>query len=705
MKSLSQKVVILTVLILSAVSFAGTYSGGGGVEDNPYQISRVEDWQELMATPDDWGSSFILTADVNLAGVPLTPVGNFTGVFDGNDNIISNAVINQLGSGGIGLFGYLGEGGQIRNLGVEDVNMTGSRSVGGLVGYNYYGTLTSCYATGSVHGIGLVGGLVGYNGGTLISCYATCSVSGTGYYSVGGLVGYNSSGGTLTACYATGSVTGSSYYVGGLVGRNSGYYGGGTITACYATGLVTGTGENSYVGGLVGYNDGYYGGGTITACYAIGSVTGTGLYSSVGGLVGENWEGTLKSCYATGAVTGTYDVGGLVGYNYYGTLKSCYAIGSVTGTGLYSSVGGLVGENGGTLISCYATCSVSETGENSSVGGLVGGNYGSITACYATTGSVSETGENSSVGGLVGYNGGTLTGCYATGSVTGTERVGGLVGENDGRVFGNFWDTQTSGWTTSAGGTGKTTAEMMMLSTFIDAGWDFVGETANGMNDYWLMCVDGVDYPRLAWENQPPLSNAGAEQTVYAWIDGFADVTLDGSDSNDADGNALTYKWTWTIDANMYEANGVSPTIELPAGVHTIQLVVNDGHADSAPDDVNVTVVAPLEGNLKITPQTINRKSNQPDIRASIKLPGNITKNDVDISEPLVLYPDGIKATSQKVLPAGNGSQELNEVVASFGKTALMNVVPTGGNIELKVAGKLKSGQYFYGRDTVRIIH
>ena len=675
MKSLSQKVVILTVLILSAVSFAGTYSGGGGVEDNPYQISRVEDWQELMATPDDWGSSFILTADVNLAGVPLTPVGNFTGVFDGNDNIISNAVINQPGSGGIGLFGYLGEGGQIRNLGVEDVNMTGSRSVGGLVGENE-GTITGCYATGSVTGsFYYVGGLVGYNGGTLISCYATCSVSGTGYFSVGGLVGYNSSGGTLTACYATGSVTGSSYYVGGLVGRNSGYYGGGTITACYATGLVTGTGENSYVGGLVGYNDGYYGGGTITACYAIGSVTGTGLYSSVGGLVGENWEGTLKSCYATGAVTGTYDVGGLVGYNYYGTLKSCYAIGSVTGTGLYSYVGGLVGENGGTLISCYATCSVSETGENSSVGGLVG------------------------------YNGGTLTGCYATGSVTGTERVGGLVGENDGRVFGNFWDTQTSGWTTSAGGTGKTTAEMMMLSTFIDAGWDFVGETANGMNDYWLMCVDGVDYPRLAWENQPPLSNAGAEQTVYAWIDGFADVTLDGSDSNDADGNALTYKWTWTIDANMYEANGVSPTIELPAGVHTIQLVVNDGHADSAPDDVNVTVVAPLEGNLKITPQTINRKSNQPDIRASIKLPGNITKNDVDISEPLVLYPDGIKATSQKVLPAGNGSQELNEVVASFGKTALMNVVPTGGNIELKVAGKLKSGQYFYGRDTVRIIH
>jgi len=195
----------------------------------------------------------------------------------------------------------------------------------------------------------------------------------------------------------------------------------------------------------------------------------------------------------------------------------------------------------------------------------------------------------------------------------------------------------------------------------------------------------------------PPVANADPDQTVYAWIDGIAEVTLDGSDSNDADGDMLTYKWTWTIDANTYEANGVSPTIELPIGVHTIQLVVNDGYVDSAPDDVNVTVVAPLEGNLKITPQTINRKSNQPDIRASIKLPGNITKSDVDLSEPLVLYPGGIKATKQS-LAAGNG------ISANFNKDALMNAVPADGNIELKVAGKLKSGQYFYGCDTVKVI-
>jgi len=38
-----------------------------------------------------------------------------------------------------------------------------------------------------------------------------------------------------------------------------------------------------------------------------------------------------------------------------------------------------------------------------------------------------------------------------------------------------FWDTTTSGQTTSDGGTGKTTAEMKRQSTFAAAGWDFVG--------------------------------------------------------------------------------------------------------------------------------------------------------------------------------------------------------------------------------------
>ena len=68
-----------------------------------------------------------------------------------------------------------------------------------------------------------------------------------------------------------------------------------------------------------------------------------------------------------------------------------------------------------------------------------------------------------------------------------------------GLVTDCFWDVQTSGQTTSAGGTGKTTAEMQTASTFLKAGWDFMGETANGTEDIWWI-LEGKDYPRLWWE-------------------------------------------------------------------------------------------------------------------------------------------------------------------------------------------------------------
>jgi len=70
---------------------------------------------------------------------------------------------------------------------------------------------------------------------------------------------------------------------------------------------------------------------------------------------------------------------------------------------------------------------------------------------------------------------------------------------DEGVVGDCFWDIQTSGQAASAGGTGKTTAEMQTASTFLDAGWDFVDETANGMEDIWWI-DEGKDYPRLWWE-------------------------------------------------------------------------------------------------------------------------------------------------------------------------------------------------------------
>jgi hypothetical protein len=161
-------------------------------------------------------------------------------------------------------------------------------------------------------------------------------------------------------------------------------------------------------------------------------------------------------------------VGGLVAYNGYGGIVSrCCSTGVVRGGG-QATTGGVVGSNDGTVIQCYSTAVVTGDGV---VGGLVGANpWGTVTQCYST-GAVRGTG---------GY-------------------VGGLVGGDWGHVTASFWDIQTSGQTTSQGGTGKTTAQMQTARTFLDAGWDFVGETANGTEDLWWI-LEGKDYPRLWWE-------------------------------------------------------------------------------------------------------------------------------------------------------------------------------------------------------------
>jgi hypothetical protein len=134
------------------------------------------------------------------------------------------------------------------------------------------------------------------------------------------------------------------------------------------------------------------------------------------------------------------------------------------------------------------------------VGGLVGRNRGTVSDSYST-GSV--TGDWY-VGGLAGINdGGTVSNSYSTGDVTGNEDVGGLVGINDqGTVSNSFWDTQTSGQSTSAGGEGKTTAEMKTIATFSGAAWNIVAVANSNIGNpsYIWNIVDGQAYPFLSWQ-------------------------------------------------------------------------------------------------------------------------------------------------------------------------------------------------------------
>ena len=218
-----------------------------------------------------------------------------------------------------------------------------------------------------------------------------------------------------------------------------------------------------------------------------------------GALVGLLKEGTITACYLDDAdVRGRNRVGGLVGENVNGKIVDCHTNAAVFGT---DDVGGLVGYSSGYLIASFSTGTV--TGSGWGVGGAAGSNnpQGRIAQCYSRA----AISGRERVGGLVGENRrGTIIQSYSNGEVRGTKSyIGGLVGDNlNGDIEASFWDIRTSNKPTSAGGTGKTTAEMQTASTFLNAGWDFAGETANGSEDLWWI-LEGKDYPRLWWEPIP----------------------------------------------------------------------------------------------------------------------------------------------------------------------------------------------------------
>jgi hypothetical protein len=273
----------------------------------------------------------------------------------------------------------------------------------------------------------------------------------------------------------------------GLIGRAYG-----TAMTIQDIGLIdadVNAGTGNYVGTLAGYTGN---GVAVSNCFTEGCIVRGNGY--LGGLIGINL-GKLDRCYAEGAADGNINIGLLAGVNS-GDINECYTEGICSGN---NSVGHLVGYNAGNgeISGCRAIGISTATADIA--GGLVGNNFGaSVSDCYAQ----GDVSANRGAGGLVGNDfSGAISRCYSTCSVEGNQYVGGLIGagSSDTTVTGSFWDVNASGEPNSAGGIGKTTAEMKMLSTFIDAGWDFVGETANGPNDIWKI-DEGQDYPRLAWE-------------------------------------------------------------------------------------------------------------------------------------------------------------------------------------------------------------
>ncbi|MBI5658973.1 MAG: S-layer family protein [Nitrosomonadales bacterium] len=579
-------------------------------------------------------------------GTVVSGGGSYSGGIGGLAGKNSGSISNSYVSGGSvtgtsdsvgGLVGYNSGSGSISNSYVTNGTVVnGVSSVGGLAGFNA-GSINNSYVSGgSVTGTNSVGGLVGgssWIGSISNSHYDinAVTINGGNHVTSGGLysvqyldwfnnsfaldiANYTSLAPSVANSYTIGSVQGMKDLLGfadnpaytfslsasidlatapGLYipylaadfdgqnftisnlsvnqpfNSNLGLFGevavGGAVSNL---GLVNATVTGQRVGALAGWNKGtisnsYFGGGTIS-----GTI-------NIGGLVGYN-TGAVSSSYATGNVSGTSSVGGLVGDNNIGTVSNSYATGNVAG----SEAGGLVGYiYSGAVSNSYATGNVSGT---SNVGGLVGYYYyGTVSNSYAT-GNVTGSGA---VGGLVGqtYNG-SISNVYSAGAVSGASNVGGLIGLSWGSpvITNSFWDTVTSGQTTSAGGTGLTTAQMKNSANF--TGWDFA--------TVWNIDA-GLSYPYLLANEQIPHP---APPAIAVFWDG---------------GGAGDWLWTnplnWNTDSLPGSGDAVTlgavGTVLLTSGNYTINSLVCTAGSflDISGGSLTVSGITMLGGGLIVS--------------------------------------------------------------------------------------------------------
>ena len=335
-------------------------------------------------------------------------------------------------------------------------------------------------------------------------------------------------------------------------------------------------------------------------------ISGIELYG--GGLAAEN-SGTINHCSASGSISGNKYLGGLVGGNY-GTIKNSHSNCTVNAEATPSYSGGLAGFSNGPIEKCYSTGNVSG---KDYIGGLTSSSTVTIIDCY-NKGNVSG---DSIIGGLVGINHkGSIANSYSTGTVSGDKKVGGLVGaiKSPSETTNSYWDTETSGMDTSREGSGRTTAEMLSDTTYLNNTWDFVCESGNGTENVWAM-LDGMNdgYPILAWQYKEPVPT----QKTLPEVTGQGSVTvsetptaqdicgtvLEGTTNDPLSYDSVgTYKITWKYEDSQGNTTTQKQTVVVEEEVTGIQSFSEKSITIYPnPAEKQLTVYSETEQGVKVT--------------------------------------------------------------------------------------------------------
>ena len=295
---------------------------GRGTADKPYLIYTVEHLKTINSNTKyrAKGSYLKQVNDLDLNDEAWTPISSFYANYDGNNKKISNLKISS-SSSNVGLFSDLQPGSTVQNLSIENCDIQGNYSVGGLAGTAYKGDIT-------INNVSVTGTIKGYN-------------------SIGGLIGnldlntYEDSSEfppiTITNSWVKATIDCNSDYVGGLIGRCSGY-------DCYA-------GPPTYL--------------VLNKCFSDSIITVINTYewSYAGGLLSdlEQVDIEMKYCYSKGVLNNGGREGGLIGYvscytnRIHSTIEQCYSAMTINGG---SAVGSFFGQFEGyiNVTDCFTTC-------------------------------------------------------------------------------------------------------------------------------------------------------------------------------------------------------------------------------------------------------------------------------------------------------------------------------------------------------------
>ena len=270
-------------------------NSGTSYENDFFQLTGDVDLADVEWTPIGYSQSGAVAL-----GKP------FLGTFDGNGKTVSNLSISTTDEKlFVGFFGF--NNGTVKNLTIKNATLKGGNSVGALAGYNKGTIENCHVSgTVDISGGSNVGGLVGnnYTQAPYTAVIRQCSVSGNITLSssnasyAGGLVGYDYEG-TIEASNFSGELSGtvgSSGSVGGIVGYTSS----GKVMACYSSCKLSNMG--TFIGGIAGCNSS----GNIVACYSVINAFPNKQCGALIGRNSDGSKEVVTSCYWESKTSGTY---------------------------------------------------------------------------------------------------------------------------------------------------------------------------------------------------------------------------------------------------------------------------------------------------------------------------------------------------------------------------------------------------------------